>query len=236
MSSTVCAPYGHTPLFGEAHGRSESRSHRPAIVCRSGARRDLCAVCDRPFTDFRHADRGQLCPRRVLYGWSLCRALHALARRKFLDLPDRGAAGRRLVRSRRRTHLDTAAFRGGARAPQSVRGRGVDVTRVWLIVFGIGTAIAGFAGLLAAPLQGVIPEMGGTFLAEGFVVTVVGGGGSLGGSVRSSGRRGREHDVAVCAGDGEGVDIRADGGCSDRPAARVLRPRWIDELKMKIRA
>jgi branched-chain amino acid transport system permease protein len=74
-------------------------------------------------------------------------------------------------------------IRAGARDPQIVRVLGVDVGRVWLIVFGIGTAIAGFAGLLAAPLQGVIPEMGSTVLAEAFVVTVVGGMGSIGGAV-----------------------------------------------------
>ena len=74
-------------------------------------------------------------------------------------------------------------IRAGARDPQIVRVLGVDVGRVWLIVFGIGTAIAGFAGLLAAPLQGVIPEMGSTILAEAFVVTVVGGMGSIGGAV-----------------------------------------------------
>ena len=43
--------------------------------------------------------------------------------------------------------------------------------------------IVTLAGLLAAPLQGVIPEMGGTILAEAFVVTVVGGMGSIGGAV-----------------------------------------------------
>src|SRR5260370_13329371 len=51
------------------------------------------------------------------------------------------------------------------------------------MVLGIGTASAGFGGLLAAALQGVIPEMGGTILAEAFVVTVVGGMGSIGGAV-----------------------------------------------------
>ena len=71
----------------------------------------------------------------------------------------------------------------GARDPQIVRILGVDVARVWLIVFGLGTALAGLAGLLAAPLQGVIPEMGGPILAEAFVVTVVGGMGSLLGAV-----------------------------------------------------
>ncbi len=74
-------------------------------------------------------------------------------------------------------------IRAGARDPQIVRVLGVDVSRVWLVVFGIGTAIAGLAGLLAAPLQGVIPEMGATILAEAFVVTVVGGMGSIGGAV-----------------------------------------------------
>jgi branched-chain amino acid transport system permease protein len=74
-------------------------------------------------------------------------------------------------------------IRAGARDPQIVRILGVDVGRVWLAVFGIGTALAGLAGVLAAPLQGVIPEMGGPVLAEAFVVTVVGGMGSLLGAV-----------------------------------------------------
>jgi branched-chain amino acid transport system permease protein len=74
-------------------------------------------------------------------------------------------------------------IRAGARDPQIVRVLGVNVARVWLFVFGIGTGIAGLAGLLAAPLQGVIPEMGSTILAEAFVVTVVGGMGSIGGAV-----------------------------------------------------
>jgi branched-chain amino acid transport system permease protein len=74
-------------------------------------------------------------------------------------------------------------IRAGARDPEIIRVLGVDVSRVWLLVFGIGTGIAGLAGLLAAPLQGVIPEMGGPILAEAFVVTVVGGMGSLLGAV-----------------------------------------------------
>ena len=128
-------------------------------------------------------------------------------------------------------------IRAGARDPQIVRVLGVDVARVWLIVFGIGTAIAGFAGLLAAPLQGVIPEMGGTILAEAFVVTVVGGMGSIGGAVLAglAGRRRRQHDLAVRAGNGQGLDLRADGGRPDRPAAGLLRPRRVDELKVNPR-
>jgi branched-chain amino acid transport system permease protein len=74
-------------------------------------------------------------------------------------------------------------IRAGARDPEIIRVLGVNVTKVWLVVFGLGTGIAGLAGLLAAPMQGVIPEMGGPVLAEAFVVTVVGGMGSLLGAV-----------------------------------------------------
>lgn len=74
-------------------------------------------------------------------------------------------------------------LRAGARDPQILRVLGVDVGRVWLLVFGLGTGLAGLAGLLAAPLQGASPEMGVPVLAEAFVVTVVGGMGSLVGAV-----------------------------------------------------
>ncbi len=74
-------------------------------------------------------------------------------------------------------------IRAGARDPEIIRVLGVNVRKVWLVVFGLGTGIAGLAGLLAAPMQGVIPEMGGPVLAEAFVVTVVGGMGSLLGAV-----------------------------------------------------
>jgi len=74
-------------------------------------------------------------------------------------------------------------IRAGARDPQIVQVLGVNVARVWLLVFGLGCAIAALAGLMAAPLQGANPEMGGPILAEAFVVTVVGGMGSLMGAV-----------------------------------------------------
>jgi branched-chain amino acid transport system permease protein len=73
--------------------------------------------------------------------------------------------------------------RAGARDPVIVRVLGVDVSRVWLIVFGVGTGIAALAGVLSAPLQGVSPEMGTSVLTVAFVVTVVGGMGSLMGAV-----------------------------------------------------
>lgn len=74
-------------------------------------------------------------------------------------------------------------IRAGSRDPEIVRVLGIDVSRVWLLVFGLGTAIAGLSGILAAPTRAVNPEMGIPILAESFVVTVVGGMGSLPGAV-----------------------------------------------------
>jgi len=74
-------------------------------------------------------------------------------------------------------------IRAGSRDPEIVRVLGVDVAKVWLLVFGLGTAIAGLSGVLAAPTRAVNPEMGIAVLAESFVVTVVGGMGSLMGAV-----------------------------------------------------
>ncbi|HPG61637.1 MAG TPA: branched-chain amino acid ABC transporter permease [Casimicrobium sp.] len=74
-------------------------------------------------------------------------------------------------------------IRAGSRDPEIVRILGVDISKVWLMVFGLGTAIAGLSGLLAAPTRAVNAEMGIPVLAESFVVTVVGGMGSLPGAV-----------------------------------------------------
>jgi branched-chain amino acid transport system permease protein len=73
--------------------------------------------------------------------------------------------------------------RAGARDPLVLRVLGINISNVWLLVFGVGTAIAGLAGLLAAPLRGASPEMGVPVLVEAFVITVIGGMGSLGGAV-----------------------------------------------------
>lgn len=69
--------------------------------------------------------------------------------------------------------------RAGARDPVVASVLGINIRKVWMLIFGIGTALAGLAGLLAAPIRGVTPEMGIPVLVEAFVVTVVGGMGSL---------------------------------------------------------
>ena len=74
-------------------------------------------------------------------------------------------------------------IRAGARDPEIVRVLGIDIARVWLLVFALGIALAGLSGILSAPTRAVTPEMGIPVLVESFVVTVVGGMGSLAGAV-----------------------------------------------------
>ena len=74
-------------------------------------------------------------------------------------------------------------IRAGSRDPLMVRALGIDLGRVWLVVFGLGTALAGLAGILAGPMRGAYAEMGVTMVIESFVVIVVGGMGSLLGAV-----------------------------------------------------
>lgn len=74
-------------------------------------------------------------------------------------------------------------IRAGTRDPLMVRALGIDMSRIWWFVFGIGSALAGLAGILAAPIRSVFPEMGVAMLVECFVVVVVGGMGSLKGAI-----------------------------------------------------
>ncbi|HXH82897.1 MAG TPA: branched-chain amino acid ABC transporter permease [Candidatus Tectomicrobia bacterium] len=76
-------------------------------------------------------------------------------------------------------------IRAGSRDPLMVRALGFDVGRIWFLVFGIGTGLAGLAGILAGPMRGAYAEMGVTIIIESFVVVVVGGMGSLVGAIVS---------------------------------------------------
>lgn len=74
-------------------------------------------------------------------------------------------------------------IRAGSRDPLMVRALGIDLGRVWLVVFGLGTTLAGLAGILAGPMRAAEAEMGVNMVIESFVVVVVGGMGSLLGAV-----------------------------------------------------
>ena len=74
-------------------------------------------------------------------------------------------------------------IRAGTRDALMVRALGIDLERVWFLVFGLGVGLAGLAGVLAGPMRGVYAEMGVEIIIECFVVVVVGGMGSLVGAV-----------------------------------------------------
>jgi branched-chain amino acid transport system permease protein len=60
---------------------------------------------------------------------------------------------------------------------------GINVTRTFLVVFGLGSMAAGFAGVINSPIVTVNPEMGALVLVQSFVVIVIGGVGSFWGAV-----------------------------------------------------
>lgn len=74
-------------------------------------------------------------------------------------------------------------IRAGSRDPMMVSMLGINLPRVFTLVFGFGTCIAGIAGLLAAPLWSVVPSMSESAIMPAFVVVTIGGLGSFRGAV-----------------------------------------------------
>lgn len=72
--------------------------------------------------------------------------------------------------------------RAGATNANMVSALGIDIRRLFMIVFGFGAMLAGFAGVMIAPILSVEPGMGDTILILAFVVIVIGGIGSIRGA------------------------------------------------------
>jgi branched-chain amino acid transport system permease protein len=73
--------------------------------------------------------------------------------------------------------------RAAAVNPTMVASLGVNISMVFATVFAIGAALAGLAGALSAPIRSVVPGAGVSILIESFIVTVIGGMGSIGGAL-----------------------------------------------------
>jgi branched-chain amino acid transport system permease protein len=73
--------------------------------------------------------------------------------------------------------------RAGIENPAMVGMLGINVRRAFLLVFAIGVVAVGLAGMLYAPVVAVTPDMGAHFMAQSFVVIVLGGLGSFPGAV-----------------------------------------------------
>lgn len=76
--------------------------------------------------------------------------------------------------------------RAAAHNPQMVGALGVNTSVLYASVFGIGSLLAGLAGALAAPVRTLTPGMGLSILIESFIVTVIGGMGSIVGAFVAS--------------------------------------------------
>jgi branched-chain amino acid transport system permease protein len=76
-----------------------------------------------------------------------------------------------------------AIIRAGIDDPEMVDCIGIDVQRLFTIVFGVGVGLAGLAGALILPIRGGQPAMGSELMAISFAVVVIGGLGSYLGAV-----------------------------------------------------
>ncbi len=65
---------------------------------------------------------------------------------------------------------------------QMVSALGINTSLLYASVFGLGALLAGAAGALAAPVRSATPGMGVSILIESFIVTVIGGMGSIAGA------------------------------------------------------
>ncbi len=83
------------------------------------------------------------------------------------------------------------------RDPKMAAACGIDVKRVNALTFAYGSGLAGVAGVMLSGFKTVFPDMGPPFVIDGFLVVVVGGVGSLFGSVAASGLLGQINSVVA---------------------------------------
>ena len=76
-----------------------------------------------------------------------------------------------------------AYLRAGTENPRMVQAFGVNVPLMITLTYGFGVALAGFAGVLAAPIIQVTPQMGSNLIIVVFAVVVIGGMGSILGAI-----------------------------------------------------
>ena len=81
-----------------------------------------------------------------------------------------------------RTRLG-AYLRAATENPTLVRAFGINVPRMITLTYGFGVALAAFAGVMAAPIYNVSPQMGSELIIVVFAVVVIGGMGSIMGAI-----------------------------------------------------
>lgn len=97
-----------------------------------------------------------------------------------------------------RTSIGTQV-RAIIRNPKMAAACGIDVARVNALTFAFGSGLAGIAGVMMSGFKTVFPDMGTPMVVDGFLVVVMGGVGSLLGSVLSAGILGEINGVVAAA-------------------------------------
>lgn len=78
----------------------------------------------------------------------------------------------------RRTRLGMI-IRAGVQDSEMVQALGINVRRIFTLVFALGSGLAAMGGVIAAPYLGVFPGMGAIFQLQAFIAVVIGGMGSF---------------------------------------------------------
>lgn len=76
--------------------------------------------------------------------------------------------------------------RGTMQNAEMASALGVSTSRIYMITFGLGAAVTGLAGGLLAPVTGVLPTIGATYIAKAFITVISGGASILAGTAAGS--------------------------------------------------
>lgn len=76
--------------------------------------------------------------------------------------------------------------RGAMQGPDVVSALGYNPNRVYMITFTIGAALSGLAGGVLAPLTGLLPSVGGSYIAKAFITVITGGAAVITGTLSSA--------------------------------------------------
>ena len=127
-----------------------------------------------------------------------------------------------------------AYLRAATENPTLVQAFGVNVPLFLTLTYGFGVALAGFAGVLAAPIYSVNPNMGADIIIVVFAVVVIGGMGSILGSVdhRLRPRAGGRVDQGVLPGGVGHGDLRDHGAGASGEACRPVRTDGMTAFAM----
>ena len=76
--------------------------------------------------------------------------------------------------------------RGTMQNPAMAAGLGVNTGKIYAATFGLGAALSGLAGAILAPISGVVPVIGATYIAKAFITVISGGATALAGTASAA--------------------------------------------------